>query len=300
MAEPAPRGTAVILQLRDDAKEFLDEYPPAPDRAQLLRPHRGADPAAGRGQAGRRGNDEEAAAKEPEQINEASALWTRPKAEISDEQYKEFYHHVAHAFDDPWARLHVQAEGVVSYQALLFVPGTPPFDLYDPKRRARRQALRQAGVHHRRPRRPDAALSALRAEAWSIPRTCSSTSRARRCSTARCWPGSGKDLVKRMLDELDRRAKADDGRLPRNSGSSSARCSRRGCTRTTSSASGCWSWPASAAPRATAGSSLADYVGRMKPGQDAIFTISGENLEALQGRARSSRPAAPRASRSCC
>ena len=129
----APRGTAVILKLRDDAKEFLDEYPPAPDRAQLLRPHRGADPAAGRGQGGpdRRGRTE---AKEPEQINQASALWTRPKAEITDEQYKEFYHHVAHAFDDPWARLHVQAEGVVSYQALLFVPGTPPFDLYDPQR----------------------------------------------------------------------------------------------------------------------------------------------------------------------
>ena len=73
--------------------------------------------------------------KAPEQINEANALWARPKAEISDEQFKEFYHHVAHAFDEPWLRLHVQAEGMVSYQALLFVPATRPFDLYDPQRR---------------------------------------------------------------------------------------------------------------------------------------------------------------------
>ena len=73
--------------------------------------------------------------QEPTQINEASAIWTRPKSEITEEQYKEFYHHVGHAFDDPFARVHFTAEGVLSYTALLFVPSSKPFDLYDPKRR---------------------------------------------------------------------------------------------------------------------------------------------------------------------
>ena len=72
---------------------------------------------------------------DPQQINEASAIWTRPKAEITDEQYKEFYHHVAHAFDDPFARVHFAAEGMLSYTGLLFVPTSRPFDLYDAKRR---------------------------------------------------------------------------------------------------------------------------------------------------------------------
>jgi len=67
-------------------------------------------------------------------LNQASALWTRPKSEISEEQYKEFYHHVGHGFDDPWMHLHFKVEGVVEYCGLLFVPSSRPFDLYQPER----------------------------------------------------------------------------------------------------------------------------------------------------------------------
>ncbi len=70
-----------------------------------------------------------------ETLNQASALWNRPKSEITDEQYREFYHHVGHAFDDPWMRLHFKAEGVIEYTGLLFVPSTRPFDLFHPDRR---------------------------------------------------------------------------------------------------------------------------------------------------------------------
>ena len=135
MAEPAPRGTAVTLHLRDDAKEFLDEW----RLRQIVRNYSDHIAVPILLEIERKGNGEakegDDAAKGPEQVNQASALWTRPKSDITDEQYKEFYHHVAHAFDEPWARLHVKAEGVVSYQALLFVPGGKPFDLYDPQRR---------------------------------------------------------------------------------------------------------------------------------------------------------------------
>jgi molecular chaperone HtpG len=70
-----------------------------------------------------------------ETVNSASALWTRAKSEISDEQYKEFYHHVAHAFDEPWAVLHSKAEGTVDYTNLLFIPTQKPFDMFSPERK---------------------------------------------------------------------------------------------------------------------------------------------------------------------
>ena len=71
------------------------------------------------------------------QINTGSALWTRPKSDITDEQYQEFYHHVGHVFDDPWLTLHNRAEGKIEYTALLFVPSSRPFDLMHPDRRHR-------------------------------------------------------------------------------------------------------------------------------------------------------------------
>jgi len=70
-----------------------------------------------------------------ETLNAASALWTRPKSEITEEQYKEFYHHVGHTFDDPWLRLHFKAEGVMEYTGLLFIPSQKPFDLFHPDRK---------------------------------------------------------------------------------------------------------------------------------------------------------------------
>ena len=161
-AESAPRGTAVILHLREDAKEFLDGF----RLRQIARSYSDhiAVPILLQGEAKADGETQEDAAepKAPEQINQASALWTRPKAEITDEQYKEFYHHVAHAFDDPWARLHVQAEGMVVLSGAAVRSELAPVRSLRPGASPGRQALRQARVHHRRSRRSDAALSALR------------------------------------------------------------------------------------------------------------------------------------------
>ncbi|MBL95605.1 MAG: Chaperone protein HtpG [Alphaproteobacteria bacterium MarineAlpha3_Bin5] len=69
-------------------------------------------------------------------LNTASALWTREKKAITKEQYKEFYHHVAHVFDDPWLTIHNRVEGVSSYTNLLFIPSTRPFDLFNPERKS--------------------------------------------------------------------------------------------------------------------------------------------------------------------
>ena len=68
---------------------------------------------------------------EPRQINSASALWQRPKSELSPEDYKQAYQQVAGAFDEPAMTLHYRAEGRQSYAVMLFAPSTKPFDLFD-------------------------------------------------------------------------------------------------------------------------------------------------------------------------
>ncbi len=70
-----------------------------------------------------------------EAINSASALWTRHKSEINEEQYKEFYRYISHAFDEPWLTLHYRAEGAIEYTALLYIPSQAPFDLFQPDRK---------------------------------------------------------------------------------------------------------------------------------------------------------------------
>ncbi|MAV88232.1 MAG: molecular chaperone HtpG [Rhodospirillaceae bacterium] len=70
-----------------------------------------------------------------EQLNSGSAIWTRNKSDITDEQYKEFYHSVGHVFDDPWLTLHNRVEGKIEYTNLLFIPSSKPFDLMNPDRK---------------------------------------------------------------------------------------------------------------------------------------------------------------------
>lgn len=70
-----------------------------------------------------------------EVINKGSALWTRNKAEITKEQYRDFYQHISHNFDDPWLTLHFKAEGNLEYTGLLFVPKKAPYDLFQPDKK---------------------------------------------------------------------------------------------------------------------------------------------------------------------
>jgi len=122
-AEREGRGTSIALRLTKAAKDYLD--PATLKRIIMTYSDHVALPIvlAGGGQDG-----------EDETLNVASALWTRPKKEITDEQYKEFYHHVGRTFDDPWLTVHARIEGKVEYTVLLFVPTMRPFDLFDPAR----------------------------------------------------------------------------------------------------------------------------------------------------------------------
>ena len=118
----ASRGTTVTLKLRRGENEFLE-------KARLERIVKTyADHIALPIVFG----SEDAAP-----LNTASALWARPKKDITEAQYKEFYNHVGHLFDDPWLTLHARAEGKIEYIFLLFVPSTRPLDLFDPQRTGR-------------------------------------------------------------------------------------------------------------------------------------------------------------------
>ena len=70
-----------------------------------------------------------------ETVNTGSALWARHKSEITEEQYKEFYHHISKNFDDPWMTLHFKAEGSIEYTGLLYIPKQAPYDLFQPDRK---------------------------------------------------------------------------------------------------------------------------------------------------------------------
>ncbi len=122
--DTAERGTTIILTLRDDAKEFAEVW----RIRQIVKTYSDhiAIPIYLIGSDGK---------PEETSLNTASALWTRPKSEITEEQYKEFFHHVAHGGGDPWLTLHYRAEGVLDYTSLLFIPAEKPFDLFHPERK---------------------------------------------------------------------------------------------------------------------------------------------------------------------
>jgi molecular chaperone HtpG len=121
-ARRVTRGTEIVLHLKPDAAKYLETYEierivgAYSDNIQFpieLKPEDG----------------------EPRQINSASALWQRPKSELTPQDYTQAYRAIAGAFDDPAMTLHYRAEGRQSYVVLLFAPSTKPFDLFEPSRK---------------------------------------------------------------------------------------------------------------------------------------------------------------------
>jgi len=120
------RGTDVVLHLREGEDEFLEPY-----RLRSI-VNRYSEHISLPIQMA---SQEEGKEDEFETVNSASALWKMPKKDISDDEYKEFYKHVAHDFGEPMAWSHNQVEGTQSYTSLLYIPAHAPFDLWDRDRR---------------------------------------------------------------------------------------------------------------------------------------------------------------------
>ena len=132
-----PRGTEVVLHLRDGEDEFLDRYRlrsivrKYSDHVSIPILMPGEGKADGVGEDVDPDKDDEDDRNDEETINAATALWTRNKSELTDDDYKGFYKHVAHDFEDPLAWVHSRVEGNLEYSLLLFVPARAQFDLWD-------------------------------------------------------------------------------------------------------------------------------------------------------------------------
>ncbi|MGC0119076.1 molecular chaperone HtpG [Pseudoalteromonas piscicida] len=137
--EKAERGTEITLHLREEESEFLETYrlrgivTKYSDHISIpVELYKDPVPES----EGSDGEKIEAQPGEWEAINKATALWTRDKSEISEEEYKEFYKHVGHDWEEPLTWAHNKVEGKTEYTSLLYIPKKAPFDLYNRERQA--------------------------------------------------------------------------------------------------------------------------------------------------------------------
>ncbi|KAA0580564.1 molecular chaperone HtpG [Azospirillum sp. B21] len=266
-ADGLSRGTKIVLHLRDGDDEYLDEA----RLGGIVRKY--SDHIAIPILFGE-GDDAKA-------LNSASALWTRSKSEITADQYKEFYHHVGHAFDDPWLTLHWRAEGALEYTNLLYVPSTKPFDLFDPKRAHR------VKLYVKRVFITDAAeglippyLRFLRGvvDSEDLPLNISREMLQHNPMLAKIKAG----ITRRVLSELSKKAKDTENAAEYDSfWENFGAVLKEGLYEDYEHRDELLKLLRF---RTTAGEdlvSLEQYVARMKEGQDAIYTISGDDIDTL-------------------
>jgi molecular chaperone HtpG len=268
---PATRdepGTDIVLHVKADADEFLE-----PMRIEHI-VRKWADHITVPVTLARDG--------EEETITRGTALWRKPKAEVTEEAYTEFYRHVSHAFDAPWATLHWRAEGALEFYALLFVPGMKPFLAVEEERESRvRLHVRRMFITDEAGLLPswlrfvkgvvdteDLPLNVSREMLQATPvlarirRAVTAKviselkSRARDAETyATFWEAFGPVLKEGLYEDVEHR---DD---------------IAALLRFRSSAVEGWT-------------SFADYVSRMKPGQEAIYVLVGDDTKALAASAQ--------------
>ena len=261
-SDKAHRGTEVTLILKQAEDEFLE-----PERLRFIIGKYSdhiAIPVLLNG--------------EEKPVNRASALWLRPKNEITADQYKEFYHHIGHAFDEPALTIHWQAEGKIEYRGLVFVPSMKPFDLFDPKRQhgVKLYVKRVFITDHAEGLVPPW-LRFLRGvvDSEDLPLNISREMLQNNPVVAKIKQG----ITRRVMNDLEKFAKNEDAyaKFWENFGS----VMKEGLYE-----------DAENRPdllkllrfRSSAGDkfySLEQYVSRMKEGQDTIFYICGENAEKL-------------------
>lgn len=125
IGEAPARGTRVVLRLMDDAKKYTSKW----TVEKIIRDQSGHVPVPIR--------LVEKDGAEPSQISDGAALWVKQKSEISKQDYDDFYRSVSGQYDEPLANVHFRAEGRHEYTTLAFIPGSQPFDLFDPDRQGR-------------------------------------------------------------------------------------------------------------------------------------------------------------------
>ncbi|HVO00737.1 MAG TPA: molecular chaperone HtpG, partial [Candidatus Cybelea sp.] len=265
-AQKATRGTEIALHLKEGEDQWLDTNQVAKIVAKysdhIALPVRLKD------------------GKSQRHVNQAAALWTRPKNEITPEQYTEFYRHVAHGFDEPWATLHFKAEGKIDYTGLVFIPGSKPFDLFHPDRK---QSLK---LYVKRvfitDHCEDLLPSWLRflkgiVDSEDLPLNISRETLQANPLIAKIRAG----LIKKVLGELAKIAENEPDRFAtfwENFGA----VLKEGIYEDEANRPALLKLARFRSTQGEGWTSLAEYITRMKEGQNAIYTISGDELAALQ------------------
>ena len=271
--ERRERGTSVVLHLKPDAREFLDAF----RLRALVRRYSDhiAFPVFMR--------KEGAASLDYEAANQAQALWTRPRSEIKDEEYRDFYRHIAHDGADPLAWVHNRVEGKREYTSLLYVPSRAPFDLWQ------REAARGLKLYVRRVFIMDNAEQFLPLYLRFIKGVVDSSDLPLNVSRELLQQDGEVEamrgaLTRRALELLARLAKEEPEKyqqLWREFG----RVLKEGLAEDPANRERLLPLLRFASTATSGGEesvSLAEYVGRMKPGQQRIYYLIADSLEAAR------------------
>src|SRR5690349_1281453 len=267
--EPAanvPRGARITLHIREGDDEFMEPH----RLRQIVKTYSDhialpiviAD-----------GNKEETA-------NTASALWTRPRAEITADQYKEFYHHVGHNFDEPWLTVHARAEGTLEFTYLLFVPSQKPFDLFDPERKPRLKLyVRRVFITDEGTELLPSYLRFIKGivDSEDLPLNISREMLQSNPTVARIR----QQLTRRVLTELGKKAEEAPEEYATFWDNFGA-VLKEGLYEDRDQRDTLLSLARFRSTTREGFVSLDDYVEAMRPGQEAIYTITGDNLELLK------------------
>ncbi len=267
-SDDAPkRGTRITLHLKEDQQEFVD-----PMRLRgIVKTYSDHIPLP----ISLAEDD-----KDAETLNTASAIWTRSKSEITDEQYTEFYHHVAHAFDEPWERMHFKAEGMIEYTGLLFIPANKPFDLFHPDRKhGVKLYVRRVFITDDCAELIPPYLRFLRGviDTEDLPLNISREMLQHNPLLKKIRNG----VAKRVISELTKKADKDSeafGKFWTDFGA----VLKEGIYEDDGQRDALLKLARFRSTTAENPTTLADYVSRMKEGQDAIYYISGEDAENIK------------------
>tara|TARA_R110001583_G_scaffold32107_2_gene109819 strand:- start:63967 stop:65856 length:1890 start_codon:yes stop_codon:yes gene_type:complete len=260
-------GTQITLHLTDDSKDFTEEHR-LRHIVKTYSDHIGIPVVLMKAD----GDDET--------LNEASALWTRPKSEITPEQYTEFYNHSSHAFDKPWKTIHYQAEGAIEYTGLLYIPTMRPFDLYDPARTNHlklyvRKVFITEGANELLP--PWLRFVSGVVDSQDLPLNVSREMLQDHPLLTKIKNG----LTKKLLSELESSAKKDTEGY-NTFWEAFGSVLKEGLYEDYTNRDRILKLARFKSSKADGWTSLEDYVSRMKEGQKAIYYISGEDVDALR------------------
>lgn len=268
--EQAARGTTITLHLREASREFADSW-----RVRNII-HKYAEhialPVHLKAPAEKEG---EAAAYEV--VNQAKALWSRPRAEVKDDEYQAFYKHIAHDFEDPLAWSHNKVEGKLEYTSLLYVPGRAPFDLYQ------REGVRGLKLYVQRVFIMDDAEQFMPLYLRFIKGVIDSNDLPLNVSRELLQSSDVIDSMKSALTKraLDMVAKlADDKEAYAKFYAAFGQVLKEGLAEDSSNQekiAKLLRFASTAADDKSASVALAEYVGRMKEGQNTIYYLTADN-----------------------